>query len=229
MAVELHLPDLPEVEISLGPPPAAREPYVRVPWHVRWRDTVSAYLPLLLMGVLAVLTGWLVRNTPDPQPQPVAAAPRSDPDYTMQRFTTERFEADGRLKLRVDGEQMHHYPDTDRVEVIGVRIRAFAPDGRITTASAKRALGNGDGSELQLIGDAEVAGQDPQGAPFVIRSEFLHVFLVSERMRTHLPVLMRQGGNEVRAAGLEYDHAAQRLELKGPTRATLPPRAGGTR
>src|SRR4051812_39921886 len=36
----------------------------RAPWHIRLFDTISAYLPLLLMAALAMGTWWLVKNTP---------------------------------------------------------------------------------------------------------------------------------------------------------------------
>ncbi|MFO1267651.1 MAG: LPS export ABC transporter periplasmic protein LptC [Rubrivivax sp.] len=221
MSVELNLPDLPEVDISFGA--AARR--VRVPWHLRLRDGLSAYLPLLLMLAIALATWWLVKHTPVPEPPAAERPVRSEPDYTMRAFALERFEADGRLKLRIEGDWLRHYPDTDRVEIEGARIRAFAPDGRETLATARRALGNGDGSEIQLLGGAEVTSRDASGRPVYIRSEFLHAFLVTERVRSNRPVLVRLGGSEMTAGGVDYDNAARKLELTGPVRAVLEPRA----
>jgi len=224
LSVELHLPDLPEVPISLGPA-VAGPPRVAAPWHLRLRDALSSYLPLLLMALLALATWWLVKNAPRPQQVQPAAAVSSEPDYTMSQFAVERFDANGRLKLRIEGAKLRHFPDTDRIEIESAQIRAYAPDGRVTLATAQRALGNGDGSEIQLLGGAEVTAQDASGVPLIMRSEFLHAFLITERVQSHLPVLVRQGGTELRAAGLTYDHAARRLDLKGPLRAVMPPRA----
>jgi lipopolysaccharide export system protein LptC len=223
MSVELHLPDLPEVPIALGPARGAPRP--AMPWHLRVRNVLSAYLPLLLMALLALFTLWLVKNTPSAPGIREEGPPRREPDYTMTQFALERFEAGGRLKLRVEGARMRHFPDTDRIEIEGVQIRAIAPDGRVTLASARRALSNGDGSEVQLIGDARVDSVDATGAPVAMRSDFLHAFLVTERVRSHLPVQVKVGGNELRAAGFEYDHGAGKLELQGPMRAVIPPRA----
>ena len=65
MSIELHLPDLPDVPISLGPVPQASQPLrAPLPWHLRLREMLATYLPLLLMGVLALGTWWLVKNTP---------------------------------------------------------------------------------------------------------------------------------------------------------------------
>jgi lipopolysaccharide export system protein LptC len=142
----------------------------------------------------------------------------------MSTFAVERFAADGRLKVRLEGDELRHYPDTDRIEIDVVRVRAVAPDGRVTLAHADRALSNGDGSEVQLIGNAKVTAEEGGGQTLVVRSEFLHAFLVTERLSTHLPVWVQRGATEMRAAGLEYDHGQQKLDLKGPMRATFPPR-----
>jgi lipopolysaccharide export system protein LptC len=196
-----------------------------VPWTLRLRDALSAYLPLLLMLLIALGTWWLVKNTPLPElPAPPRVA-RGEPDYTMRGFALERFDADGRLKLRIEGAMMRHFPDTDRVEIENARIRAFAPDGRETLATARRALGNGDGSELQLLGGAEVTSRDATGTPLFIRSEFLHAYLLTERVRTHLPVFVRFGATELSAGGIEYDNVGRKLDFSGPVRAVLAPRA----
>lgn len=226
MAVELHLPDLPEVPISLGPAPGGpRRPQ---PWHLRLRDALSTYLPLLLMAVLALATWWLVKHTPALPPAAAGTELRREPDYTMHQFAIERFDRSGQLRLRIDGDQLRHFPDTDRYEIDGARIRAIAADGQLTLAVAERALANGDISELQLHGGARVTSTDARGVPLEMRSEFLHAFLVTERVRTHLPVQVTAGADELQAAGLDYDHGQRRLELKGRLRARLAaPAAGG--
>ena len=222
MAVELHLPDLPEVPLSLGPAPA--EPLRRrQPWHLRLRDALSTYLPLLLMALLALGTWWLVKNTPSVPVVPASTDVRRDPDYTMSQFAIERFDRNGQLRVRVDGEQLRHFPDTDRYEIDQARIRSLAPDGQVTVAVAQRALANGDVSEVQLLGGAQVTSQALKGLPLEIRSEFLQAFLVTQRVQTHLPVRVDDGVNELRADGLTYDHGRRLLELKGRVRALLAP------
>ncbi len=224
MAIELHLPDLPDVPISFGPAPAApvRAP---LPWHVRARMALSAYLPLLLMLLLALGTWWLVRNTPGPEEARETAPLRSDPDYVMHGFEVERFDADGKLKVRIQGAQLRHYPDTDRIEVNDARIRAVGADGRVTLARADRALSNGDGSEVQLFGNAQVDGTGPRGEAIEFRGDFLHAFLKTERLRSHLPVWVRRGDSEFRAQGLAYDNLSGLLQLDGHMSALLKPLA----
>lgn len=220
----------PRLMPSAGPalPPAAapRRPRLRLrmPWHLRLRETVSAYLPLLLMALLALASWWLVKNSPRPEAPAEERALSSEPDYTMSQFALERFDAAGKLKLRIEGAQLRHIPATDRIEIDVALISAIAPDGRVTLARAQRALGNGDGSEVQLLGGAQIDSVDAGGRPLLMRGEFLHAFLLSERVSSHLPVLVRYAGSELRAAAMEYDHVARRLDLKGPLRSQMTPR-----
>lgn len=228
MAVELHLPDLPEVPVAIGGgEPAAPKDIgarPRVTLRQRLRDLFSAYLPLVLMALLALGSWWLVKNMPPPLKPKQAAPPRAEPDYTMSGFTLERFEPSGRLKVRLSGAQLRHFPDTDRIEVDQLRLEAFAPDGRIMQARAQRGLSNGDASEIQLFGQVQVQQQDKQGAPLRVSSEFLHLYTVSEQMRTHLPVRVERGGTVLTAQALSYDHAAGLLAVGGPARVLFPPR-----
>ena len=223
MSVELHLPDLPEVSISLGTtrPLVERRP---APWQHRLRDALSAYLPLLLMLLLALTTWWLVKNSPQIPGATPAAPLRTEPDYSMSGFALERFDAAGRLKLRIEGMQMHHYPATDRIEIDTVTIRAIAPDGRITLAQAHKAVAPADGSQVQLTGSAEVISQAEGADTLVMRGEALLLRIDAEQVVSTEPVLVRWGANEMRGTAMRYDHATRRLDLSGPLRVTLPPR-----
>lgn len=224
---ELHLPDLPEVPVSLGPLLPSASGGVPAPLAQRLREGLASYLPLLLMALLASGTWWLVKNTPQNDGVPAERVVRHEPDYTMRGFTLTRFAADGRLAVRVEGDVLRHYPDTDRLEIDGARFHAVAPDGRITRANAKQALANGDLTEVQLIGAAHVQAELGAGGQLDIDGEFLHAFVRFERLRSHLPVLVKRNGHVTNAAGLDYDHLNQQLRLDGPLRSVMPP--GGQR
>ena len=205
------------------PPPPPRAP-VQMPWSLRLREWVLAYLPLLLMALLALATWWLVKNTPT-TPAPGGERPlRHEPDYTMQTFTLQRFTPTGALQVQIEGEQMRHYPDTDTFEIDGVRVRSLGEDGSVIRARAQRALSDGKGTHVRLFGGAQVVRETQDGRePIEFRSEFLQVFLDTERVQTDQPVQMLQGGNDVHAAGLDYDHRRRFAQLQGPIKARLDP------
>jgi lipopolysaccharide export system protein LptC len=127
--------------------------------------------------------------------------------------------------VRIEGTLLRHFPDTDRIEIESARMQSNAPDGRVTRAHADRALANGDASEWQLSGGARVVAELPTGPPLQLDSDFLHVFVPTERIRSHLPVTVRQGNDEIRAGGIDADNLAQQLQLAPPVRASFSPRA----
>ena len=192
-------------------------------WSARLLEQASSYLPLLLMALLALATWWLVKNTPLVEGLRAQAPLRHEPDYTMTQFVVQRFAPDGALRAQIEGDVMRHYPDTDTLEIDRVRLRAIGADGRVTRAHANRALSNGDGSEVQLFGGAQVL-REPLGDDEAIefRGEFLHAFLATERVRSHLPVTLLRGGSEVHADAMEYDNLAQVVQLKGRVQASFP-------
>lgn len=216
-----------EVDLSFAGP----EPVAAAPWPLRLLDLVSAYLPLLMMAVLASGTWWLVRNAPGAETAQPAVAPRHEADYVMTNFVVQRFGSDGALRTQIEGRRLRHFPDDDTLEIDDARIRAIGSDGSVTLANARRALANGDGSEVQLLGDAHVV-RPANGRQTAIefRSEFLHAFRNVERVRSHLPVVVTQGESVVRAQGMEYDNLARVVELKGRSSATfVAPRATAAR
>lgn len=218
MPVEIQLPDLPEIAIgSASHPP--RHP--RQPWQLRWRDVLSSYLPLLLMGALALATWWLVKNTPGAPAVRETAVDGGGPDYSMRSFVLQRYAPDGRETARLEGRELRHYPGDGRIEVDALHLQAFLPDGRVITATANRAVANEAATELQLQGGAEVQGSDSGGRPVQITSEFLQAFLETEVVQTHRPVTVRQGANLLSAGGLRYDGQRRVLQFDGPVRAVL--------
>jgi len=197
-------------------------------------DRLAVYFPILLMGLMAMSTYWLVRNTPVMGEVEREAAPRHVPDYFMRDFSVRIFGANGKLKNEIVGAEGRHYPDTDTLEIDHPLIRAFAPDGRMTLSQAERGVINADGSEAQLFNKAQVireALQTPQGVmvPRIeLRSDFLHVFANTENVRSHLPVEMLRGnGDRFTADSFTYDNLERVLELKGRVRGTLAPQTTG--
>lgn len=194
-------------------------------------DQLSIYLPVILMGVLALGTYWLVRNTPLLGPAEQQKPLVHEPDYFMRKFSVKTFDGAGRLKSEVFGAEARHYPDTDTLEIDKPRIRSINAAGLLTVATADRALSNGDGSEVQLFGNAVVVrdgGKDASGqaAPSLeFRGEFLHVFVNAERIRSNKPVTLTHGTNRFTADSLDYDNLDRVMALQGRVRGVLAPRA----
>ena len=206
----------------------APRPRVRAWTLVRggW-ERISIYLPIILMGLMALGTYWLARNTPTTAPAETKRAVSHEPDYFMRRFSVKTFDAAGRLKTEIYGSEARHYPDTDTLEIDQPRIRSFDARRQLTVATARLALSNADGSEVQLFGNAVVtraAATDAAGRVqprMEFRGEFLDAFLETERVTSNKPVELLRGNNRFTADGLEFDNRDQVLQLHGRVRGSL--------
>jgi lipopolysaccharide export system protein LptC len=203
----------------------------RLSWWLRMRqmwDRLSVYLPIFLMGLMALATYWLVRNTPTVADVAFVAVPQHAPDYFMQNFSVKIFDQHGRLKSEMAGAQGRHFPDTDTLEIEQPRIRAISKEGQVTTARAMRAVINADGSEVQLfenavlIRDAIKMSTTEMQPRSELHSEFLHLFANTEIIRTHLPVALIRGSEDrFTADHLVYDNLERILQLQGRVHGTL--------
>jgi lipopolysaccharide export system protein LptC len=213
---------LPMLPLAARPAEAA---VPRRPRRQRVMDAAVGYLPVLLMALLALATWWLAKNTPMPEPDRPAAPTRHEPDYEMQGFSVQRFTRQGPADSVIEGRWLRHYPDTDTLEIEGVRVFWTDTQGRRTLATARRAVAKADGSEVQLAGEARLVRDAAPGSAdpgrLEFRSEFLQMNTETQRVRTHLPVTLIQGASQLEAGSLHYDHQTGVVELGGRVRGTL--------
>ena len=192
-------------------------------------DRISIYLPVILMGLLALGTYWLARSTPELALVPGTKPLLHDPDYFLRGFSVKTFDPKGRLKSEIRGIEARHYPDTDTMEIDQPRIRSFNEKGALTVATANKAISNADGSQVQLIGNAVVTREAPAngaGAPppvLEIRGDFLHAFMDQEKVKSDKPVTLKRGNDVFNAENLDYDNLDRVLELRGRVRGVLQP------
>jgi lipopolysaccharide export system protein LptC len=192
-------------------------------------DRLTIYLPVLLMGVLALGTYWLARTTPSFNG--TAAAHRQEKheaDYFLRRFSIKSFDVNGRLKTEVQGTEARHFPDTDTTEIDQPHIVSYSIKGAVIVATAKHAISNADGSQVQLIGDAVVTrdAKDAQGHPeprLELRGDFLQAFMDQERVKSNKPVVIKRDGDVFTADSMDYDNLQRIIDLNGRVHGTLQP------
>lgn len=202
---------------------------------LRTWDRASVYAPLLLMLLLALGSYWLVRNTPGTSPAAATSQAKEGVDYFMRRFTIKSYGPDGALQSELVGAEGRHFADTDVLEVDEARLRNVNLAGDVTNATGNRAYSNGDGSEIQLVGNAVVvregridrpAAGPPRPVPRLeFQGEFLHVFVNEERVKSHKPVVLIRGSDRFTGDTFEYNHLSGVADLKGRVKGYLVPRA----
>ena len=212
----------PPASASLARPPVRRSRH--------WADQLTVYLPVLLMGLLALASYWLLRATPPPPEPAVARAVTSEPDYFMRRFSVRVFDANGMLINEVFGSEARHRPDTDTLEVDQARIRLVGDDGVVTTASARSVVSNGARTEFVLEGDAVVVREgrtlaNGSSAPRLeFRGDQLRVFTNPQRLVSEQPVTVLRGNDRLQSDTLDYVGTDQVALMRGRVKVRLSPR-----
>lgn len=219
-------PDAPFAELAaLAPDVGRRRRRTQGPWTARAWEAVLNYLPVVVMAVFAALSWWLVKNSPVPGDGEAKRTLRHEPDYTMERFSIVDYGPAGEVRSRLEGDVLHHYPDTDTIEVEGLRMRSVDAAGRVTTGHSDRALSNGDATQIRMSGNArlvrEAGPKEAGGERLEIRGEFLELLTRGERVRSHLPVTLITPRGELRAGTLDYGHLDRAGQLGGRVRGEL--------
>ena len=193
----------------------------------KWLDRLVLYLPVVLMGLLAAASYWLVQKSPPSEAARPEKVLRVEPDYLMRAFSVRTFDWEGRPKTVVSGALARHFPLSDSFEIDEVFIRSIDARGRVTQAQANRALTNDDVSRVDLLGQARVVGlgaTDRSSADeWRVSGEHLQVFLQERRLVSTKPVVAQRGADRFSADAARLDDNAQELVLQGRVRGQLMP------
>jgi len=188
------------------------------------------YLPVALMGLLALVSYWVVSQTPDPeQPRPPREAAQ-EPDHFMRDFAVRTFAADGSLRSEILGAELRRYPANQAIEVDQARLRAINAQGRVTTAQAQQLLTDEQQSFFTLTGDVVVIREAlvlPTGQRLPrleFRGEAITYRVADDTLQSELPVLLLRDQDRMQADSLIYRDDRKEAELRGRVRATLSPR-----
>lgn len=200
------------------------------PWSRRLRrgwDRLSIYLPVVLMGLLALGSYWLLRATPELELPVAERPPQHQPDYFMRGFAVRSYAPDGTLRSEVRGSEARHYPDTNHTEIDQARIRSQLPGSALTTARADRVTSNADQTEFVLRGNAVVVREPQRDAAGKIRprlefqGEHLRVLSEERRVTSEQPVVLLRGRDQMRANTLDFSDGTGVALLRGRVQATL--------
>ncbi len=188
-------------------------------------DRLTLYLPLLVMGLLAMASWWLVRSMPDVWGAPSSKPVRKDPDYHLEHFTTQVFDAQGRRIRELGGDKARHFPETDELHIDAVRFTAIDLQNRQVLATARQGVATGDGERLTLLGQARVVQPAHGVTPRIeLRGERLVALQEQERLLSDDPVEILRGADRFTAQGMAFDTRTGLYQLTGRVQGVLQPK-----
>jgi lipopolysaccharide export system protein LptC len=113
--------------------------------------------------LLALLSWWLPSFLGRPVAS-LASAPRSDPDYYVENFTSTTMDKDGEPKYVLAARKLTHFPD-DTAQLEQPRLSQYSKGAAPTHTTADSGRVYNDGKEIIMLGHVRVSRGLQDGAP----------------------------------------------------------------
>lgn len=193
----------------------------------RTLDRLTIYLPLILFGLLALGSWWLVRSMPELLPPGIDRQLRQDPDYQLEKFTVKSFDASGRMTREISGQSATHFPARQELHIQDIRLFAENEVGTRIEAQAQKGVSLEKEQQVNLSGNVVVVrSADTQGPRMVMKSQTVTALVDEDRLVSNTPVEIVRGGDVVTAQSMDFDTRHGQYKLQGQVKSTLAP---GTR
>lgn len=174
---------------------------------------LTTWFPVILMGLLALLTLWLDQTVQDPQSR-LAQNSRHAQDYWIENFQAQQLGKDGLPLNKLTAAKMSHFPDNDTSELLEPRFISLDKSRAPVEIRASRGLLAGRGEEVLFSGNVEVRREAHMDRDWLtLSTDFLQVEPDKQFAKTHRPVTIRTPGTVVTATGMEMDNKSQILKL----------------
>jgi len=189
----------------------------------RWR----AWVPALMLALLAALTWWL-----DQKVQPLGphdGTSNADPDFVAENFEAKRMNDDGSARYSVVARKMVHYPADNSAVLEEPRLTHFDPDKAPVSIRADQGVVSSNGETVDFRGDVHVRrapfGEDPE---MTLTTSFLHVIPDKNLVKTDQEVTLTHGNSTMKSVGLEFNNNTRELKLLSNVKGQLqtPPKGG---
>jgi lipopolysaccharide export system protein LptC len=182
----------------------------------RWR----AWVPALLLSLLAALTWWL-----DQKVQPVGphdGGSSADPDFVAENFEAKRMNEDGSERYSVVAKKMEHYPVDNSAVLEEPRLTHFDPDKGPVSIRANSGVVSSNGETVDFRDAVQVRrapfGGDPE---MTLTTSFLHVIPDKDLVLTDREVTLTHGNSTLKSVGLEFNNKTRQLKLLSNVKGQL--------
>ena len=196
-----------------------RQPRVNPDWTWRLRERLPVMASIAMLMILAGMTGFLAQRAAREHRSIAQASHPERPDWFIEGFNLVRLGLSERITWQITAQRMQHRPQDDAVELVQPVIVRLEP-GRPTLvirAQEAKALEMGDVTHLR--GQVVLTrAADREGPALKIETEQLDVLAAKDLARAEGPVQIERGGSNLTGVGLEFDNAAQRLQLLAEVR-----------
>ena len=186
-------------------------------------------MPLILMGVLTLVTFWLVQKNTPPEKSAVERVRLHEPDYTITNGALSALNELGVTKYRILGNKVIHYDDDASIDILVPRMRLFQVDKPPVTVKSDTGHLDGDLTILDLIDNASIfrpaqAATASQAATLrmLASSTYFKVLINDDIIETNRPITLEQGMSTMHSnEGGKFNNVEQSMMLLGQVKGRI--------
>jgi lipopolysaccharide export system protein LptC len=194
-----------------------------------WIEPLTLYLPVVIMGFLALGTWWLVRSSPQAAGLQAQDKGSAGPQYHIQAFSTQSFDAQGRLNAQVSAQFAKYDGQTDTLVMQQFRLRSVDEQGQFLLAQSDEARASNGLDRFMLLGKARVwktvqEGHDKSAnlpSAWVFVGDQLEYDDKAKLLRSQGPTRLQRDKDSLSAGQMVYDGANKKLSMQGQVRAVF--------
>lgn len=191
--------------------------------------TVLRLMPLMLMGVLTLVTFWLVQKNTPPKSSMLERVRLHEPDYIIKDGTLSALNESGTTKYRILGNKVTHYDDDASIDIDLPRMRLFQPAKAPVTVRSNTGHLDGDLTTLELFDNASIfrpaqaaTTTEPGTLRMLAASSYFKVLINDDIIETDRPITLEQGMSIMNSTeGGRFDNIQQSMILSGQVKGRI--------
>jgi lipopolysaccharide export system protein LptC len=191
--------------------------------------TLLRLMPLILMGVLTLMTFWLVQKNTPPESSMFERVRLHEPDYIIQDGTLSALNEQGNTKYRILGNKVTHYDDDASIDIDAPRMRLFQPDKAPVTVKSDTGHLDGDLTILELFDNASIfrpaqaaTATEPATLRMLASSSYYKVLINDDIVETDRPITLEQGVSIMHSSdGGTFNNIQQSMTLSGQVKGRI--------
>jgi len=191
--------------------------------------TILRLMPLLVMGIITLMTFWLVKKNTPPENSLLERVRLHEPDYTIEGGALSALNELGNTKYRVLGKKVIHYDDDASIDILTPRMRLFQANKAPVTVKSDTGHLDGDLTTLDLINNAEIfrpaqeaTASEPATLRMLAKSSYFKVLINDDIIETDKPIRLEQGMSIMNSNdGGTFNNVDQSMVLSGQVKGRI--------
>ena len=191
--------------------------------------TLLRLMPLILMGILTLVTFWLVQKNTPAEKSALERARLHEPDYTIKNGALSALNEVGNTKYRILGNKVTHYDDDASIDIVTPRMRLFQLNKAPITVKSDTGHLDGDLTILDLFDNASIfrpaqaaSATEPATLRMLASSSYFKVLINDDVIESNRPITLEQGMSIMHSTeGGTFNNVEQSMTLTGDVKGRI--------